>query len=120
MAEQKEFVANPHEKVVQLMMVELNWLFKTRKLLGLPNAELTEHYLREIDNYAEGYEQYRQQPLVSRGSKRQVNLKMKKQSFVKKGRESLSVSKKQAKRLSTPKSGSTNHQLANVLLLKQS
>ena len=59
MAEQKEFVANPHEKLVQLMMVELNWLFKTRKLLGLPNAELTEHYLREIDNYAEGYEQYR-------------------------------------------------------------
>lgn len=123
LSEHKEYIADPDREQIQLMRMELSWLTQVRAFLGLPNSDLTEHYVDEIDEYIAGYEQFKEQPQVSRGSKRQINLKHRKESVVRK-RDSNSLGRKtQAKRLTLGGlgvAGTGNNHLASILLLKES
>lgn len=79
-----------------MLELELGWLIKTRRFFGLTNEELLANYIKEIEDCIASCLIYNEAPKVTRGSKRQLNIKNRRESSVNKkaGRESQSMSKR--------------------------
>jgi hypothetical protein len=101
-----------------MLRIELGWLIKTRRFFGLENENLLTKYIREIEDCIASCLIYNEAPKVTRGSKRQVNIK-RRESEKKRGvgRESQSLGKRILLNKSPPLKV-TNNALASLYLLK--
>jgi hypothetical protein len=63
-----------------MLELELGWLIKTRRFFGLENQTLLTNYISEIEDCITSCLIYNEAPKVTRGSKRQLNIKNRRDS----------------------------------------